>query len=865
MVLHTLRDGDVLDTPGMRGLGATVPGEKGRRAMRGLTARSLAAHLAGLLLASVLTGAALVAEPRGAAAQAAPGAVPASPVPAGPGPANAVQPAPGQPAPGQPAADGPLSPREAAEAAAERALQPQAPAPRSGQPDAAAPAPALVLPAADAARLAETLRDERRRNELLSTLDSLARAAAVANGADPAPAAPPPAAQPESALPLPLAPQSLLAQLLLALSNTLGHVSAWVVAAARSANDLPAVLEAGQRFLFDQAVRDRAFSLVWKALVVLAAGIAVERALVVILRPARRRIASAAEASGRYGHRVGLSLARFVVDLVPVIAFAAVSYAVITAIERWPSQRVLLIVANNAYLAARLARAIGRAVFAPEVPHLRMVPMADETAAYCQVWLQRLTVWTVTGYAVAEATLIFGLGQAAHDGLVKFVEFVLMLFLVLIVLQNRAALAAVIRAPDEARGPWAVARNRLADVWHLLAVAYLFAGWAVSALQISDGYAYLLRFTASTIAVLGAAKLAEIAADRLLARVLRVEPDLTGRYPGLEGRVNRYTPVLRTLVHAAIWATATVVMLQLWGLGAFEWFQHGRLGARVVAALASVLFTLVLALLVWESINSAINRHLEKLSRDAEAARTARVRTLLPMLRTALLFVMIVVVALIVLHELGVNIAPLLAGAGVIGIAIGFGSQKLVQDVITGVFLLAEDAIAVGDVVNVAGQGGVVEALSIRSIRLRSVDGTVHIVPFSAVTTVSNMTKDFAFAVFDIGVAYGEDTDKVVEVLRELGAEMRAEPRWANVIREPLEVMGVDRFMDSAVVIRCRFRTNPGSQWAVSREFNRRYKKRFDEVGIEIPFPYRKVVVQSEGGAPISAEAKQAAAIAGAA
>jgi small-conductance mechanosensitive channel len=797
--------------------------------MRRLTARRTAARLAAAILVGLTLALALPAAPGLAQSQ---GALAAAEAPAASRAPHAVDPS-------------PPSPREAEELEAERRRA--APAPAAAPAGAAAP----LLPAAEAARLAELLRDEAKRRELLATLDSLARIGS----------AEPPA--PEPALALPLAPQSLLAQVLLALSNTLGDVSEWVVAAARSAYDLPAVFAAVQRLAFDPLVRDRIFNILWKALVVLAAGIAVERTLVMIFRPARRRIAAAAEGVERYPQRVGLSLARFAIDLIPVIAFAAVSYAVITAIERWPSQRLILIVANNAYLAARLARAIGRAAFAPEVPQLRLIPMADETAAYCQVWLQRLTVWVVTGYAVAEAMLIFGLGQAAHDGLVKVVELVLMLFLVLIVLQNRAAVAALIRAPEGARGPWAVARNRLGDVWHLLAIAYLVAGWAVSALQISDGYAYLLRFTATTIAVLGAAKLIELAVDRLLARILRVEPDLSGRYPGLEGRVNRYTPMLRTLTHAMIWAVAVVVLLQFWGLGAFQWFEHGRLGARMLSAAASVLVTLIIALVIWESINSAINRHLEKLSRDAEAARTARVRTLLPMLRTALLFVMIIVVALIILNELGVNIAPLLAGAGVIGIAIGFGSQKLVQDVITGIFLLAEDAIAVGDVVTVAGQGGVVEALSIRSIRLRSLDGTVHIVPFSAVTTVSNMTKDFAFAVFDIGVAYGEDTDRVVEVLRALGAEMRSEPRWANVIREPLEVMGVDRFMDSAVVIRCRFRTNPGSQWAVSREFNRRYKKRFDAVGIEIPFPYRKVVVQTETGAPPT-EAERRAAIAGA-
>jgi small-conductance mechanosensitive channel len=803
--------------------------------MRGLTAR-----VAGLLLTCLVVVA--PAGPGFAQGPAAPPAPMAAPQAA---PATAAQPATA------------LTPREAAEAErtgtapAAAGTQPS-PTPRAneaGTPaEAPPPAQAAVLPAAEAARLAEMLRDETRRNELLATLDSLARVTAQ-----------------EDALSLPLAPQSLLAQILLAVSNGLGHVAELVVSGARSANDLPAVLAATERFFFDPVVRDRAFSVLWKAIVVLAAGIAVERLLVMLLRPARRRIAETGEATHGFGRRAGLCFARFLLDLIPVIAFAAVSYAVITAIERWPSQRVLLIVANNAYLAARLARAFGRAVFAPEVPRLRLLPIADETAAYCQVWLKRLSVWAVTGYAVAEAVLIFGLGQPAHDGIVKFVEFVLMVFLVLIVLQNRAQIGALIRAPEEARGPWAVVRNRLADIWHVLAVGYLFAGWAVSALQISDGYAHLLRFTATTIGVLGVAKVVSLVVDHLLGRVLSVEPDLSGRYPGLEGRVNRYTPVLKSLLHTAIWAAGVIVLLELWGLGAFAWFQQGRLGARLVGAAASVLITLVLALLVWETVNSAINRHLEKLSRDAEVARTARVRTLLPMLRTALLIVMIVVVALIVLNELGVNIAPLLAGAGVIGLAIGFGSQTLVRDVITGIFLLAEDAIAVGDVVNVGGQGGVVEALSIRSIRLRSLDGTVHIVPFSAVTTVSNMTKDFAFSVFDIGVAYSEDTDKVVEVLRTLGAEMREEPRWANVIREQLEVLGVDKFLDSAVVIRCRFRTNPGSQWAVSREFNRRYKRRFDEVGIEIPFPYRKVVVsQAQGEAPMSPEAREAAAIAGA-
>jgi small-conductance mechanosensitive channel len=207
---------------------------------------------------------------------------------------------------------------------------------------------------------------------------------------------------------------------------------------------------------------------------------------------------------------------------------------------------------------------------------------------------------------------------------------------------------------------------------------------------------------------------------------------------------------------------------------------------------------------------------------------------------------------MVVLAELGVNITPLLAGAGVVGLAVGFGAQKLVQDVITGWFILMEDTIAVGDVAEVAGHAGLVERISIRTIRLRDLSGVVHTIPFSAVDSVKNFTKDFSYYLFEVGVAYREDTDEVVEVLREIDAEMREDPELGPDILEPLEVMGVDRFEDSAVIVRVRTKTKPLRQWAVGREFNRRMKKAFDARGIEIPFPHQTVYfgVDKEGKAP---------------
>jgi small conductance mechanosensitive channel len=243
------------------------------------------------------------------------------------------------------------------------------------------------------------------------------------------------------------------------------------------------------------------------------------------------------------------------------------------------------------------------------------------------------------------------------------------------------------------------------------------------------------------------------------------------------------------------------------------------------------------ALLIWEIFGAAVERYLNGVGVDgSRVARSARTRTLLPLLRTTVLIVLFTVVGLIVLSELGVNIAPLLAGAGIVGIAVGFGSQALVKDVITGLFILLEDTLAVGEMVDLGNNhAGIVEAISIRTIRLRDLSGTLHTVPFSDVTTVRNLTRDYSYFIADVGVLYSEDPDRVIAVLREVDEGMRRDPDWAPSIVEPLDVFGLDRFTDSAMMIRARLKTVPLRQFAVGREFNRRMKKAFDANGIEMP------------------------------
>jgi small conductance mechanosensitive channel len=196
------------------------------------------------------------------------------------------------------------------------------------------------------------------------------------------------------------------------------------------------------------------------------------------------------------------------------------------------------------------------------------------------------------------------------------------------------------------------------------------------------------------------------------------------------------------------------------------------------------------------------------------------------------------VAAVMVLAEFEVKIGPILAAAGIVGVAVGFGAQHLVRDVITGFFILLDDQIRVGDVVQIAGKGGLVEKITLRMTTLRDLAGNVHYVRNGEISVVTNMTKEYSRYVFDIGVAYREDVDQVIEVVKQVDEELRVDPAFSADILEPIEILGLDQFGDSAIIIKARTKTKPIKQWAVGREFNRRLKKRFDEKDIEIPFPH---------------------------
>jgi small-conductance mechanosensitive channel len=224
-------------------------------------------------------------------------------------------------------------------------------------------------------------------------------------------------------------------------------------------------------------------------------------------------------------------------------------------------------------------------------------------------------------------------------------------------------------------------------------------------------------------------------------------------------------------------------------------------------------------------------------------ATQKRVATLIGLLRTIALALLWAIVLVVSLDQIGLNVTPILAGAGIIGLAVGFGAQNLVRDLISGFFLVLEDQVRVGDVAIVNGTGGLVEAITFRTTVLRDLAGVVHVFPNGTIHTLSNMTKVWSGYVIDVGVEYREDTDRVVKVMERVAEEMRRDPIWSDRILEPIEIFGVDDFADSAVIIKARLKTRPIEQWNVGREYRRRLKKAFDAEGIEIPFPHRSISV----------------------
>ncbi|TQF34181.1 mechanosensitive ion channel domain-containing protein [Bradyrhizobium sp. UNPA324] len=717
---------------------------------------------------------------------------------------------------------------------------------------------AAALSPEEARRALETLQDDKKRGQMIDTLRVIANASGPQQPATPAP---------EQKSPIPLSADGLGAQLLLTVSEEIGEISSEIASVARTITHFPAFYYWIMRTANDPAAYNLLIEIAWKLALVIGCALAAEWVLFrLIRRPVaflEGRVPQTAHLPAQVLpvadppsslvdvtpspelHKRRHSLARvwqimlrlppvfgrLVLELLPVLVFVGVATALLgTEIGQPTIVRLVILAVVNAYAFSRGLICIVRALAGP----FGLFPVRAETAAYIEIWARRIVGVGVSGIAFANVALLLGLHRAGYAALLRMVMLIVHLFVVVIILQCRRQVAEAIRAPADRQGIAARLRNRIAGGWHYLAIALDLALWAVWALNIRNGYSLLLQYFVGTIVVAVITRVAIMLTLSLIDRGFRIQPEILQRFPGLEIRANRYLPLLRKIVSGVIVFIGFVAVLEVWGVDAIVWFYGGQIGSRLISAVVTIGLAVAIAAAIWEASNALLDRQINTLSRDGHYARAARLRTFQPMLRTALLCLIATVVGLTALSEIGVNVAPLLAGAGIVGIAIGFGSQKLVQDLITGLFLLLENTVQVGDNVSVSGLSGVVENVSIRTIRLRAGDGAVHIVPFSAVTTITNASRGAGNASVSVNVAYKEDTDRAGQILKDIVEEMRRESEFRALIRGDLELWGVDKVDGAMVSIVGQIRCTEAGRWPVQREFNRRMKLRFQQNGIDV-------------------------------
>lgn len=264
----------------------------------------------------------------------------------------------------------------------------------------------------------------------------------------------------------------------------------------------------------------------------------------------------------------------------------------------------------------------------------------------------------------------------------------------------------------------------------------------------------------------------------------------------------------------------------------------------IISKGAPVILTVFMAFLVSKLSAYLVDKYFIHFNKRNEDEEFQKRKNTLKSITTSVIDIFIAVSAfLLILYTIGVDIAPILAAAGVVGIAVGFGAQRFIEDIITGIIILTEDQIRVGDVVKIADKGGLVEKVDLKMVVLRDLSGNVHYIRNGRIDTITNMTKEFSRFVFDIGVAYRENIDEVIEIIKQVDEELRNDEEYKNDILEPIEVFGLERFDDSAQIIRARIKTKPIKQWNIARAFNKRLKKKFDENNVEIPFPHRTIYI----------------------
>jgi small-conductance mechanosensitive channel len=638
-----------------------------------------------------------------------------------------------------------------------------------------------------------------------------------------------------------------------------GQLRLRLVEVLRAARELPGVLPfAGRTLVGERSLAQVVAALVLLALI-LGAGSLAERLVARLARERRRRLLETQ--GGGVWAEAGRLVARLTLDLSGLLAYALAAVALFFAL--WQGHVPTRQLFGSVLFAVLLVRAIGlvtRFLLAPAAPAWRLLPLDDGAAR----GLSRDVALAATVYAVAwggtRVLALYGLSPDVLTLVSILLGTAVVGSLLRLVWRNRAPIAALIRGGGEGGG----LRGVLAELWPVLATVYVLLILVAWLVELLSGRRMVARGAAGGSLLLAVGlPLVDMALSRLVAGL----GTRAGATP------SAFVAVLQRGVHIVVAAGGLAILARLWDLD-LAGVAAQSLGGRVAQALIDVAVALLLGYLAWELVRTAIDWRLARERKgaglpDVESEGPAgtpgsRIATLLPLIRLSALVAIAVTTAMIVLASLGVNIGPLLAGAGVVGLAIGFGAQTLVRDIVSGMFFLLDDAFRVGEYVDTGQVKGTIEKISIRSMQVRHHRGALHTIPFGEIKRLTNNSRDWMIMKLELRLEYGTDIDKVRRIIKKIGQDLKADPELGRDLLQPLKSQGIQAAEENAVLVKVKFMARPGdAPYVIQREAYRRILQAFEDNGIKLA--RRQVTVYvAGGGAEAGAAAAGAAVAAGA-
>ncbi|WP_244987545.1 mechanosensitive ion channel family protein [Komagataeibacter oboediens] len=536
--------------------------------------------------------------------------------------------------------------------------------------------------------------------------------------------------------------------------------------------------------------------------------------------------------------RIPYSLLHLLIKLMPVALFCGLGYGASALFTSTHQAAMVTITLTNAYVIARVIYLLLETVFVPHSPTIRLCSASDATARMVTRWWNFLVA--APSIVVCLSTLggVFDMPARGTEAIIRAVVLIEHILIAIFIWRIRHHVGAALQPSGRLREkPFWMFVGRMVRFWWIPAMFFDFALWLVWATQIRGGYAWILRTLSLTIVVILGARLLSVLAFSLQNKIFHVPEATEKRYPGLQARVDYYYPMARRTLSVLLTFVTVVLLLQSWGLPAIRFFLHGSLGPKIVGAMLTIMVAYTIAIVVWEVANATLQNQITRFETSDQASRATRLRTVLPIIRTVLLTFIIIIVTVTTLSQIGINVAPLLTGAGIMGAAIAFGSQSLVKDFITGFFMLVENAMQVGDWVTAGSVAGTVEHLSIRTLRLRAVNGDLHIIPFSSVTSIANTSRDYNLVVVSFMLDLSEDPHRVAAILKDELGLLRKDPVYGPLIKSDFSFLGVEQADGNGAKFLGSIRTAAGAKWKVYREYYARLGARMVKEKVAFPIP----------------------------